>query len=632
MACPAPPPRPRIAGPGGGARPRRAASGALPRLLRRVAACLLLAPVLPALEVEHQAWRGLEDHRARLVLGGSQAGTRDSLRLDLRVEWRAGFRDHNRDSRRLWEALDLDGTRRLEGPWRLRWTGRQTIFNERRSLRETLGSSLDLGLRRAGPLAAEALAGWMQDRRQTGYDHGPRWRLEAGASGREADLDWAGRGQWREERPGRRRNRRLEAGVSTHWQAAAETRNETRLTLRDQREDAFPDPRREDLERRRGRDLELRNRYRRQLGAPGELSVEFTAWNRGQDRRPRDAADSLAASRGSLLDRGLDLRLNLEQRRGRLTGGLAAVLLRQRQDAEYGPLDRTSRTLSAIARHRLDARLLWQPGGDSLSARVAAELRRRDTDFTGPVRRDPDDMDQGRRELRLRWSRAPAPGARWAVEGGLDLDLERHVQASRSRANYLNRTWRAATDHLLGLGAWRVAGGGSLVADYRLYDFEDPERPRSWIQRRLQLSERLRRPLGGGTDWRWAGEGNARWMEEDGGSFLKSDGRERISDSAREWQAGLVLEARRAAWTLRPGWDWSERRDPRWDASAGRRQAELARLLRRQGPLLSVARLTATGALRLQVRWEWVRDAGAAGPPDRRRNLWGRLDWSWHPR
>jgi hypothetical protein len=335
-----------------------------------------------------------------------------------------------------------------------------------------------------------------------------------------------------------------------------------------------------------------------------------------------------------LLDRGLELRTEPSLTQGGLESSIAYTFQRQQQDTEYGPLSRLSRTLSDIALNRLEARLLWSPAADSLLARGAVELRRRDTDFTGPVRRDPDYMDQARREGHLRWSHALGGGSLVALEGGLTLAIERHQQSSRSRANYLNRTWRSAAEHRLALGDWRLAGRGVLVADYRLYDFDDPLQPRSWIQRRLLLTERARHPLPVPDrldGWRLAGELGGRWMEEDGGSFLRQDGRERLSDSAQEWQAGGALEGRRGRWTLKPGWDWVERRDWRWSAAEGRRTSHLVRHLRRQGPLLAVQRVAPGGRLALNLQWEWVRD-GAGETVRSRRNVWGRLDWSWHGR
>ena len=595
------------------------------------ACCLLLALTLPArgLDLRQQAQRGLEDHKALFVLGHTLAGPRDSLSLDLRAEWRAGFRDYNRDSRRLYEQARLDGTRRLPGPWRLRWGAGQSVFNERRSLRETLGSSLDLGLRRAGPLDVEVLGGWRQDRRQTGYDSGPRLRLGLTTRGVESDWQWGARGSWLAEQPGARRNVLALAALDAAWKGPESSRDDLSLSVKDQREDAFPDPLREDLERRRGLDLALENRFQGRLGRRGHLRADLSGWLRDQDRRPRGSSDSLGGTRGSALDRGLELRTDQRLRLGTVETWLGLTLRRQLQDARYGALAHLSRTLSTIALNRLEGGLLWRPQDDSLSARAAVELRRCDTDFEGPVRRDPDYMDQARREGRLRWSRSWPEGARLSLEGGVVLQAERHLQASRSRSNYLSRTWRTAAGHRLGLGGWGLAGGGALVADYRLYDFDDPGQPRSWIQRRLQWEERARRPLEGllPSTWALAGELRGRWMEEDGGSFVRREGLERISDSAREWQLESGLEARRGPWTLRPGWSWLERRDWRWSSPAGRLQRDLVRELRRQGPLWALSRASRRGALRLDLQWEWTRDQGRAEAV-KRRSLRGRLEWS----
>lgn len=580
-----------------------------------------------ALQIQQQAERGLEDHSARLQLAQAVAGPRDSLNLQLKAEWRAGFRDYNRDSRRWLEQLLLDGTRRLEGPLRLRWVARQSLFNERRSLRETLASSLEGGVRWAGPLDLELLAGWMQDRRQTGYDQGPRARLALVSRQREGGWELAGRAEGQVERPGQRRNNLLGGVLDASWRGPEEQRDELSLTLRQQREDAFPNPLREALERRSSLQARVGNRFRGRWGAHGTFQADISGWQESQDRRPLDGQDSLGATQGSSLDRGLELRAEPSRNLGSLEGALAFVFRRQAQEAEYGQVGRVSRTLSTIALNRLEGRLLWRPGPDSLLAQGAVELRRRDSDFSGPVRRDPDYMDQTRRDLRLRWSHGWRPGARLGLEAGLTVGAERHLQASRSGSNYLNRTWRAGADHRAGLGGFQAVGLGLLVADYRLYDFEDSTDPRSWIQRRLQWVERLRRPLGSGpASWRLAWEGRARWMEEDGGSFQRGEGRQRISDSAREWELGTLLEGRRAPWILRPGWSWQHRLDWRWGGLDGSRERSLARHLVRQGPQLSLERESRRNRLALDLQWENVRDQGTQNTA-RRRSLRAKLDW-----
>ena len=584
-----------------------------------------------AFQLQQQAERGLEDQSARLQAQHIAQNPRDSLIVELRAEWRGGFRDYNRDSRRLLGQFLLDGTHRWEGPWRARWVARQSLFNERRSLRETLGSSLDAGLRWAGPLDVELLGGWMQDRRQTGSDNGPRLRVGLAAQAREAGWELVSRGSWRAEQPGRRHNALTEGDLRARWRGPEEQRDDLRFSLKQQREDAFPDPLREALERRRTLQLRLENRFQSKLGPRGSFQADVAGWQEKQDRRPLTGADSLTSTQGSSLDRGLELRTEPVQRLGSWEAGLAFTYRRQAQEAEYGSVGRLSRTLSSISLNRLEGRLLWRPGADSLLALGTLELRRRDSDFSGPVRRDPDYMDQARRDARLRWSHARRPGARLGLELGLTLNAERHQQSSRSGSNFLNRTWRAGTDHRTGLGPVQAVGGGVVVADYRLYDFDDVDDPRSWIQRRLQWEERLRHEWRHSRGaWRLAWEGGGRWMEEDGGSFGRRDGRQRISDSAREWELRTLLEGRRGAWTLRPGWSWQSRRDWRWSELSGSRERRQVRHLLRQGPLLSLRAQGRRQQLELDMQWEDVRDQGTA-EARRRHSLRAKLSWqrSW---
>lgn len=590
----------------------------------------LLANHGRAMDLHQIVSRGLEDHNSRLLAGHSLVHLRDSLRLELKAEWRGGFRDYNKDNRRFLEQGLLDGTRRLEGPWRLRWRARQSLFNERRSLRETLGQALEAGLRHAGRLDAELLGGWMQDRRQTGQDQGLRVNARVGVTERAGSLALEGHGEAALETPGQRRNQRESAVLDAHWTGPDLTRNSTHLFLRRVREDAFPDPLAEKLERRRSLDLEVGNHYTGRLTRVARVVAHVQAWTRRQERDPH-AADDSVATRGSHVDRGVEFQLEPRVSVGRWRLDSVLLFLRQAQETQSGTLAASSGSRSAIARQRLQGQLQWLPGADSLGLVLATELRRRDTDFLGPTPRDPDDMDQARREGVLRWSHALGMGSRLALECGLQLAAERHVQASRSGANHMGRTWRAATSHRLGLGAWQWAGSGQVVADYRSYDFDDPEDPRSWIQRRLQLQEKARRPLSpGASPWRWTVETRAKWMEEDGGSFLKADGRERLSDSAREWQTGLSLELRHRGWMLTPGWDWLERRDWDWTISNGHRRSTLARWQRRQGPILQVDHTAGRGALRLDLKWEWVGER-LDSPSRLRRNLWARLEWNLRP-
>lgn len=604
------------------------------RLPRRWLAWVLALGVLPAsaLEIRQEAQRGLEDHQAALRYSHQTGDKRDSLALEGRLEWRAGFREYNRDSRRLLEQLHLTGSRRLGEPLRLRWAAGHSLFNERRSLRETLASTLDAGLGWTGPLRLDLLAGWRRDRRQAGFDQGPRGSLSASLRQRFLDWELDTRAGLRLERPGRRDNQQGELGLAARWTGPERQRNELVVDLRRRREDSFPDPLRETLERRRTTQLRLDNRYRAGGPSASRLAVDVAAWHDGQRRSPRSQEDSLGTGSGGSLDRGLELVAEPVARRGGWEGALRAVWRRQAQEADYRVGGRDARTVSAIALNRLEGRLLWNPAADSLLLRGALELRRRDSEFSGPQRRDPDFMDQTRRELLLRGSRSWRPGARLGLEAGVVLGVERHLQASRSASNYLGRTWRAGTDHRLARGPWSWTGGGRVVADYRLYDFDDPEEPRSWVQRRLSWSEAGRRGLGRAAGWTWAWEGSGRWMEEDGGSYERAPRLQRISGSAREWELGTLVEARRGGWQLRPGWNWLVREDWSWGAGEdGGRQRRRVRWLERQGPRLALEGRGPSQRLALELGWELSRDQGAAGEV-RRRELRARVEWSWRGR
>jgi hypothetical protein len=560
--------------------------------------------------------RGLETHTGSVALELSRAGGDDSLHLQLHSEGLAGFRPWNRSSRRLTEALRLDAFHRLQGALSARVLARQSLYNEKRSLRETLAGSLDGGLHWQGPLQASLLAGWMREQRQRGGDHGPR--LSALLSGALEPAHWRleGEGLWRAENPGERRNREARFALAGRYDEADLASNQFRLLAEHRQEEFFPDPVRPELERRLSRSYELNERLTTRPATGLAVEAGLAGWSRLLDRH-RSAGESRA------LDRGLRIELEGRLQVGALRGRLLFSLLRQQEESEQRGQVAISETRSRIQANRLESEWLWRPQDDSLRVFGRLELRRRDTEFEGGSLRDPDFLDQLGRELRLDYSRRLADWARLGLEFALSVEGERHLQASRSHANAIVRRWSAGSRHRLQpLEPLRLSGRAQALAIYRLFDHDEAGQPRSWLQRRFSWEEHLRWEVLRRGPGSWALEADGSWILEDGGRFRRTDGRELLSDSADERRINGGLAWRTGPWQLRPGLSWTGRRDWSWSLEDGRRSSQLVRELFRRGPALLVERSGPRASARLTLLWERVDDGGEGRRPQFSRNLW----------
>lgn len=590
------------------------------RVLRLAGWTLLVAaaPLAAQGRLELGLQRGLEYHSGSLGLDLAAAADRDSLALRLDADGLSGFRAWNDATRRLTESLRLDGFHRLAEALSGRLRVEQSLYNEKRSLRETLQGAADAGLLWRGPLTASLLAGWMREQRQLGGDHGPR--LELGLSGQTAPAGWRldGEGLWRADNPGDRRNRELSLALDAVYDEGEAASNRFRLAVERGQEDFFPEPTLPAMERRGTQVYELSDRLRSRLATGVTLEAGLEGWSRRLGRE-RAAGDSRA------LDRGVRLELEGAVERGRHRGRLSFSLDRQQEENDYRSSSGRSETLSRIQVNRLEGDWLWKPAADSLLASARVELRRRDTDFDGAVRRDPDYLDQLAREGRLTFSRRLAAWARLALELSLKVEGERHLQASRSRANSVDRRWSAGARHALAPATGlRLKGRAQVQANYRLYDHDEAGLPRSWLQRRFSWEEGAGWDLPVAGEARWTLELDGGWILEDGGSFRREDGRELLSDSAEERRLGAGLLWRRGGWRLRPGWSWTGRRDWAWSLESGERRAAQVRDLFRRGPTLQLERSGSKGTIAAQLLWERVDDGGLQGVRPVTRNLWAK--------
>lgn len=609
------------------------------RLMLRL---LLLLPVLYALplptcalDLHQTAERGHEVHSGRILVSHLHQDDGDSLRLGLVADWRDGFRDYNRQDRRISQQLDMLLYHDLGPSLQLLGRIEEELYNEKRFQRESFDLAAESGIGWQGPLRVELLGGWTRYRRAERLEDGPRLRGGLGLQrsgpgwtlGTNADMLW--------EEPGSRRNREAQAGLEFTWRGDEETLDLLRLSYDLQQEDVVQDSRLATLERRRRQNVRVFNRFETPVPGLGRGVVEVDAWSRRQRRDPRSADSLSTTSSGDSRDLGIRLDASHRMDHGPLYHEVVFVLLRQNQQDAYGPHGRPSETNSQVLLNRLDLELGWNTGvfpTDTLRLRAKAELRGRDTEFEGAVARTDDFTDHALRDIEWSWTLPLRPGARLRAELGLLHQVERHLQAEYSRNNHLRRSWRAGFEHRLRLGRLLLTGESFLLADYRLYDYDSATQPRSWLQRRLRMREQPEWLLDMPGPGRWTVKLPLAWVEEDGGSYLRDEGLERISNSARELRADPLLVWIHRGLSIQPGFSWYMRRDYTWSAGSEGRIRTQSRALYRRGPRLVLHASRGGHRFSLDLLLAKVRDGDANGLLHDRSDLSGKIEWGWQLR
>ncbi|MCB1048084.1 MAG: hypothetical protein KDC10_12870 [Calditrichaeota bacterium] len=575
----------------------------LPLLLLLASPALARIPGLGA-----RLERGLEYHTIALDSRLEQPFWADTLRLQLQLDVRQGFRQYNKESARLQQSLVL-GWERPAGDWSWLLEGRNSAFSETfqgdRERRRTLQGDLAAGLAHRWPLArVKALAGVGGDARRESTEGGPLFRFSGESRGEEGPFNWAGQSSGRLENLDRRRNRGADLSLDAHYGASPIARDDARLALQYQREDLYLDTESRQLERRTEVSTTFGNTLLSRPVDWSESRLETNVWRLRQDRLPWETPAEVTAALSQPTresrheDLGFEARFSQRAWWGPWEGRMGFSLRRQRQDSRYrSPGEALQTTLSRILSNRVDSGVSWQQGADSLGVGASLELRRRDTDQQrGEQVRDADYTDRLALDLLSGWRHELGPWARIWLSAGLARMGEQHLQASRSSANHENRRWLLEFRHQLApQGAWRLEGSARTLAAYRLFQYESVEDPRSTLQRRWILEETLLSapfPLIGRLSffpgWRERLRVRAGLVLEDGGRYLRQSHLELLSDSANERQLHLQWRMQRAGLLLAPGLRWFSHRDYVWELDQGQRERLQRRDLFRRGPDLEL--------------------------------------------
>jgi hypothetical protein len=607
------------------------------------ALCLLVPAVAtPASSraFEARLERGLEYHTLQSSLGLARPFWSDTLRLALDLDGRQGFQDWNRQSGRVSQSASL-GWERPVGDLSWLLEGRSRYFAETfqgdRERRRTLQGDLAAGMAfRWGQARLRTLAGITADARRESTESGGLLRLGADTDGDQGPLAWQGTGSASLENLDSRRNRGAALELLANYDQSALARDEARLGLSYQREDLYLDPASSQLERRTESSLRLANTLISRPLAWSETRLETQVWRLDQTRLPLPGAAGATSSLSQPSrdsrheDLGFDAGISQRAWWGKLEGQLRFSLVRQRQDSRYrSPGEALQTALSRIRSNRLETRLAWQPGADSLGLQASLVLHSRDTDQQrGELARDADYTDRLQLELLWGWRRIFSPRATLWVQAGLARLGEQHLQATRSAGNHENRRWLLDFRHRLRpVGPWILEGSSRTLAAYRLFQYESLEEPRSTLQRRWILEERLGSgPLHGLSrfsalkGWREELTLRAGLVLEDGGRYQRDQHLELLSDSADERTLGAQWQLSRGAWTIAPGLRWFSHRDYEWLLEEGERQRRLRRDLFRRGPELDIAYERRGVSASLTLYREVVHDGAG-----RDRNLWANL-------
>ena len=612
-----------------------------------VTACLLLgagsaAGRLPLLRAELD--RGLEYHTFDIATRLAQPFWSDTLRLELGLDGRQGFRDWNRESGRLQQSMSL-GWERPSGNWSWLLEGRNRFFAETfqgdRDRRRTLQGDLAAGVAHRWPRArVHALAGVGADVRRESAEAGGLLRLGGESRGSEGLLGWQGKGSGTLENLDSRRNRGAALELAADYGQTTIARDEARLDLAYQREDLYLDPASLQLERRTESSTRLSNALVSRPVSWSESRLEADVWRIRQDRQPMlgPPGPTVSLSQPSRESRhedlGLDGRVSQRAWLGDWEGRLQFSLLRQRQDSRYrSPGEALQTTLSRIQSNRLEAGLSWRPGADSLGLESSLELRRRDTDQQrGEQARDADYTDRLHLDVTTTWRRHLAPGATIWLQAGLARLGERHLQAARSAGNHENRRWLLEFRHRLNpVGDWRLAGTARTLAAYRLFEYESIEEPRSTLQRRWVIEEHLTSGALRGLSrfawihgWREELHLKAGLLLEDGGRYQRTEHLELLSDSADERTLHVQWRMSRGGLELAPGLRWFSHRDHEWHLEEGERRRVLRRDLFRRGPEFQARWRSGGFTSSLSLYLEDVADGN-----NRDGNLWANLQVGW---
>jgi hypothetical protein len=575
---------------------------------------------------EAQLSRGLEYHQFRIHLQEAARFGSDSLSLAFSLQGLQGFQKWNRKQKQLVESLDLTWNHRVSTSFSWQVSGTQKLYNEKKFLRELLSNRLGAGFNFESDSMQSLmlLAGGMNERRQESSDGGVWWKGRAQAA--RAGKQWHADAQlsFLSESPGESENRHLKSSVHGQLLGSAEGENDFRLSFEEKQEDFFPDPFSRRMERRTHKATRLENKLKLHPFDFLFFELDLRAWNRDLNREQKGQSISRSD------DQGAKLASTAEAHWRGWQSALSFSLLRQRQENLLRlPSERNN--LTQIAGNRLALQLMHLADRDTLRLQSRLEMRRRDsrysTQLPGETR---DDRDQLKRSVDLLYSRKAASWARLSSRAGWKLEENVHLQALRSANNYSDKAiYFSGHHHFAAPIAWQLHGYARVSANYRLYQHEALEKPRSYLQRRFVLREKLQIRLQRVLGWRLHPSFAVKFLLEDGGSWQRELQKELLSDSAKELHLDLLFRFKRGPFEVVPGLIWYEHRDFEWTLQDGKRRASLCRDLYRRGPVLELRWRRMHRHLYLRMHRELVHDHGSQGQFRREIQLWGELDFRY---
>lgn len=171
---------------------------------------------------------------------------------------------------------------------------------------------------------------------------------------------------------------------------------------------------------------------------------------------------------------------------GRLPMSYKVYYERELWDAVRYSLDKFTRDLHMV----LQAGLGISPS-DSMTAFLSSEIRRIDT----PDPKEYNDWDHLTHDLRLSYSHS-SEGLRLTCTFTTHHSHTVYLSSKRSAGNNRSRQYSISAD--LSYKVWKASLSQryEIGADYKEYDYDDPESPKSTVTRRASASVRFTLPLG----------------------------------------------------------------------------------------------------------------------------------------
>jgi hypothetical protein len=567
----------------------------------------------PQIHSDIQLKRGIEYDVIQIQLRSAQKFDTDSLNISLHVDGLNGYRELNADNRRITEALNFVWISNSKAKFSRILRLNETLYNEKRSLRETIKGDVSVGiLSNILNSKASLAAGYTYDQRQSGTDAGPLIEADFTTAGHESGWNWTLASMGRLANSGQRRDRTSSIVLSTGYKS---DRAEQKLAVSffKESDDVYPQPLFSVLERRTRQNINLENTIVTQVLDWLSIGVDVNAWKREQDR---DGLGRVSSNESNFADTGLAARVSSRAMFADFISELEFESKLQNQNSSYDTNNGRSGNKSKIKLNELGLGLRRVTKSDSLFLHSSIEMRRRDTEFISEstFSQPEDKTDRLFSVIQTGYRRTFFNDLRLGLDLRLSQKWDRHLTAQMSSSNFHDQSWHIAFIHKTRfVKKLKIWGRTGLISNYRKFDFDTQEIPRSWIQRRFSHTEHLRfNPLG---EFRVAGNtisyglsADISTLLEDSGSYLKHANRELLSNSSRELNTDFGMPVSIRAVKITPGIHWYNLQRFQWSFEDETRIRNLTRNLYRRGPQLSIDYLKNRKSMKFKLLWEQVND------------------------